>query len=184
MWQFFGVGEWSILAFLLTHPVWDVTFPVLIIINNSQHFYSHIPCGMWQTYIALVKSSKRFLLTHPVWDVTSLLFIYLKPFKFLLTHPVWDVTFSESPMHAILLISTHTSRVGCDSCYTCSPASPFKFLLTHPVWDVTVTFCSAKRSKEFLLTHPVWDVTDRKLCRWCTEKHFYSHIPCGMWPMP
>ena len=39
-----------------------------------------------------------------------------------------------------LLISTHTSRVGCD---IVSPVNSFtavpKFLLTHPVWDVTDT---------------------------------------------
>ena len=79
-------------GFLLTHPVWDVT---------------------WIAYIG--RSNDEFLLTHPVWDVTDWLLIYevdgdisthtsrvgcddktstvLKQTKkFLLTHPVWDVT--------------------------------------------------------------------------------------------
>ena len=56
-------------------------------------------------------------------------------------------------------ISTHTSRVGCDhstlkfSCYT------NRFLLTHPVWDVTYEIQKDSENKKFLLTHPVWDVT-------------------------
>ena len=79
-------------AFLLTHPVWDVTT------SNSS-----------------ATSSPTFLLTHPVWDVTITNqsgfnwldisthtsrvgcdarrlwnCITIKPF--LLTHPVWDVT--------------------------------------------------------------------------------------------
>ncbi len=35
-------------------------------------------------------------------------------------------------------ISTHTSRVGCDA-YSCRfKLFAVKFLLTHPVWDVTL----------------------------------------------
>ena len=33
---------------------------------------------------------------------------------FLLTHPVWDVTHIEEKIQLDVLISTHTSRVGCD----------------------------------------------------------------------
>ena len=33
-------------AFLLTHPVWDVTCWVRIYLQARQDFYSHIPCGM------------------------------------------------------------------------------------------------------------------------------------------
>ena len=79
-----------------------------------------------------------FLLTHPVWDVTS------KPRlrkwgaqQFLLTHPVWDVT--EEIVNVIhdFIISTHTSRVGCDFLRLPSYSPRAEFLLTHPVWDVT-----------------------------------------------
>ena len=39
-----------------------------------------------------------------------------------------------------LLISTHTSRVGCDDKTTVQGLKPYAFLLTHPVWDVTAIY--------------------------------------------
>ena len=101
------------------------------------------------------------------------------------------------------MISTHTSRVGCDSQRAGLLRNSTIFLLTHPVWDVTLMRCGAHTSKIFLLTHPVWDVTKRwkalnefvkisthtsrvgcddfpHRCP-CRQKDFYSHIPCGMW---
>ena len=120
---------------------------------------------------------------------------------FLLTHPVWDVTHSPVLALCLLLISTHTSRVGCD---VNQPLRDIldKFLLTHPVWDVTNKIlrrfscldisthtsrvgCDAfpyrigAGFKKFLLTHPVWDVT-RSGGVDCLGGNFYSHIPCGM----
>ena len=55
-------------------------------------------------------------------------------------------------------ISTHTSRVGCDMMINHSQC-PSKFLLTHPVWDVTKSRYRQLALHKFLLTHPVWDVT-------------------------
>ena len=104
----------AVLSFLLTHPVWDVT---------SCPFHASVPLA--------------FLLTHPVWDVTGLSQQYIKDKIFLLTHPVWDVTKAEEgqvqaythfyshipcgmwqydilPYCKGKIISTHTSRVGCD----------------------------------------------------------------------
>ena len=81
--------------FLLTHPVWDVTLYPLINTNFHENFYSHIPCGMWRYLISTGRSDKRFLLTHPVWDVTK---YFLRVFL-------------------CQIISTHTSRVGCDKFY-------------------------------------------------------------------
>ena len=78
--------------FLLTHPVWDVT---------AVH--------------TRTKQKNRFLLTHPVWDVTSLSRHQVFFLGFLLTHPVWDVTRPNVTYSGIRCISTHTSRVGCDS---------------------------------------------------------------------
>ena len=83
--------EWG---FLLTHPVWDVTpnrtrkRPTMRKISTHTsrvgcddtyggekrlllHFYSHIPCGMWQGAFTKIPSAVKFLLTHPVWDVTT-----------------------------------------------------------------------------------------------------------------
>ena len=87
-------GKVSIVSFLLTHPVWDVT-----------HLWNHPG-----------EISYLFLLTHPVWDVT--LGSSSKDGganAFLLTHPVWDVTTSQRSRRKKLTISTHTSRVGCDT---------------------------------------------------------------------
>ena len=60
--------------------------------SKGNHFYSHIPCGMWPLSLTVIVTSAGFLLTHPVWDVTELDEISNKGDIFLLTHPVWDVT--------------------------------------------------------------------------------------------
>ena len=79
--------------------------------------------------------------------------------KFLLTHPVWDVTAEKLEEYFKQLISTHTSRVGCDQFLPGCSRQGGGFLLTHPVWDVTFLSGKAVRPVKFLLTHPVWDVT-------------------------
>ena len=58
-----------------------------------------------------------------------------------------------------MLISTHTSRVGCDKFHVVNIDDMLKFLLTHPVWDVTYILLTLVLPLLFLLTHPVWDVT-------------------------
>ena len=55
-----------------------------------------------------------FLLTHPVWDVTNSFVLNFLTCGFLLTHPVWDVTDVSIFSKTLSVISTHTSRVGCD----------------------------------------------------------------------
>ena len=145
--------------FLLTHPVWDVTFWSVPVNSRQKDFYSHIPCGMWRETDLHDSAFGKFLLTHPVWDVTILQRLMLCLFQiFLLTHPVWDVTNFLRSYRAALdfyshipcgmwhggplqsywrnTISTHTSRVGCDETR------------------------ARKRSNIY---------------------NFYSHIPCGMW---
>ena len=94
---------------------------------------------------------------------------------------MWDVTEHSHQVWNYHGISTHTSRVGCDSICSsdiCHPnnfyshipcgmwlyASKLRlraitFLLTHPVWDVTCPLSSYSCICQFLLTHPVWDVT-------------------------
>ena len=100
--------------FLLTHPVWDVTPGSSYHGNNRRYFYSHIPCGMWLGMDTLSRTHKVFLLTHPVWDVTHHSPLLSSGLWFLLTHPVWDVTQHNLFHHFHWSISTHTSRVGCD----------------------------------------------------------------------
>ena len=78
---------------------------------------------------------------------------------FLLTHPVWDVTYCNYNWGKCSKISTHTSRVGCDFFFL-DFASLF-FISTHT---------SRVGCDFFLDTIPYF------------SRHFYSHIPCGMWP--
>ena len=94
-----------------------------------------------------------------MWDVTYSTYIFIASYQFLLTHPVWDVTRCVLIVYWGNLISTHTSRVGCDLPLLWLKACRVTFLLTHPVWDVTQCRQYVPEWIEFLLTHPVWDVT-------------------------
>ena len=99
----------------------------------------------------------EFLLTHPVWDVTE---TCISPFffkTFLLTHPVWDVTYFARMVKEKKLISTHTSRVGCDAVVGYSGF--VYYISTH--------------TSRVGCDHPV-------VKSYFVLKHFYSHIPCGM----
>ena len=108
----------SLVKFLLTHPVWDVT-----------------------GYIAIFPSNTKFLLTHPVWDVTQTL-PYKTNWQNISTHTSRVGCDSLPSFHiSWYKISTHTSRVGCDTISNNKTAINHTFLLTHPVWDVTVTKC-------------------------------------------
>ena len=181
MWLQSSCFPFCIRKFLLTHPVWDVTrdwsslelqhsisthtsrvgcdgycfyrrnelgisthtsrvgcdFGNIYARCNTFHFYSHIPCGMWHQPKPPQHQQEGFLLTHPVWDVTQ---------------NVCHVFFYTS-------ISTHTSRVGCDSRmqlgFSCI------FISTH----------TSRVGCDFSAPSSTPTIT-----------YFYSHIPCGMWP--
>ena len=92
----------NISSFLLTHPVWDVTQNPTVFLIWQKNFYSHIPCGMWQTIHYGVMVVFRFLLTHPVWDVTGYHGNNRRQNRFLLTHPVWDVTLQSGGAKALV----------------------------------------------------------------------------------
>ena len=111
------------MEFLLTHPVWDVTFPVPRHVGARLNFYSHIPCGMWHHVHGFSFHFLLFLLTHPVWDVTPFLYIIsINPINF----------YSHIPCGMWLLGSLFY-------------ANDYLFLLTHPVWDVTMSTVSLNR---------------------------------------
>ena len=150
---------WTVILYFYSHipcGMWrkgDYTYVEL------SNFYSHIPCGMWRYFFALLSCPARFLLTHPVWDVTAIHDDYGAAIAFLLTHPVWDVTHIEEKIQLDVLISTHTSRVGCDMPLI---ASGFYFRISTHTSRVgcDVGCCYGARFWiKFLLTHPVWDVT-------------------------
>ena len=92
--------------------MWRVISTANSLIGN---FYSHIPCGMWPTALNHLSSRVKFLLTHPVWDVTSYLFQTSCWFCHFYSHipcGMWLFLFHRLKM--VYIISTHTSRVGCD----------------------------------------------------------------------
>ena len=74
-------------------------------------------------------------------DVTIPLNALTAFIAFLLTHPVWDVTSYDFVLLCFIVISTHTSRVGCDNKLFLYLYMVYIFLLTHPVWDVTRLNC-------------------------------------------
>ena len=79
--------------FLLTHPVWDVTWHTRAVDGSGCNFYSHIPCGMWR-FSGGTGSEQIKISTHTSrvgCDDNSLRF-HVRADSFLLTHPVWDVT--------------------------------------------------------------------------------------------
>ena len=80
------------------------------------NFYSHIPCGMWQKQGEQVQVGLKFLLTHPVWDVTVTAFETGERVTVISTHTSRVGCDALKGYRGLILsiISTHTSRVGCD----------------------------------------------------------------------
>ena len=78
-------------------------------------------------------------------------------------------------------ISTHTSRVGCDTLSLNTPLIRSDFYSHIPCGMWRSQWKYNQRTDEFLLTHPVWDVTIHTVAFVGYDKNFYSHIPCGMW---
>ena len=144
--------------FLLTHPVWDVTANMRQKCPMLPFLLTHPVWDVTSSYSAKTQSS-AFLLTHPVWDVTFRLVFCCYCHIFLLTHPVWDVTFLLAQVAAFCLISTHTSRVGCDLAAK-QTATLLTYFYSHipcGMWRKSAESTTAQ--SWFLLTHPVWDVT-------------------------
>ena len=128
-WQFFHIiVKWRISP---TTEQIMFTFSILLF-----HFYSHIPCGMWLSYIWSIKITK-IISTH-----TSR--VGCDQSRWWLQNPCTISTHTSRVGCDICVcgqrrccdISTHTSRVGCDKDEE-DEESYRIFLLTHPVWDVT-----------------------------------------------
>ena len=151
-WQFFQmIVKWRISP---TTEQIMFTFSILLF-----HFYSHIPCGMWLSYIWSIKITK-IISTHTsrVECDSSSFELLSTSIVFLLAHPVWDVTGHIWQHQAVQWISTHTSRVGCD------PILPGS-------WH---------RQKHFYSHIPCGMRLSRRLALALIHQNFYSHIPCGM----
>ena len=71
---------------------------------------------------------------------------------------MWDVTSLRLHIRIHLLISTHTSRVGCDA--ECNRDLQDRFISTHTSRvGCDEQYFEDEELNKFLLTHPVWDVT-------------------------
>ena len=146
--------------FLLTHPVWDVTGFRQRKGFRQCNFYSHIPCGMWQRWRNGKNRRLRFLLTHPVWDVTPASGGSRRANKNFYSHiPCGMWLELRSQNHRKVIISTHTSRVGCDNII--HAITMYHIISTHTsrVGCDPNSFVLNFLTCGFLLTHPVWDVT-------------------------
>ena len=93
---------------------------------------------------------------------------------------MWDVTVLAIVLLPVPLISTHTSRVGCDTDWQSIRGTGYISTHTSRVGCDIVFIIHASDTSLFLLTHPVWDVTQEEGADIEVNKHFYSHIPCGM----
>ena len=157
---------------------------------------------MWLQSSCFPFCIRKFLLTHPVWDVTVERRKKFCETRFLLTHPVWDVTKFQNFLDRIaynfyshipcgmwpsnlwashfVLISTHTSRVGCDN--SCLSLNAIDGISTH----TSRVGCDPLRrlnlqSHTYFYSHipcGMWRISGRVLI---ALLNFYSHIPCGMW---
>ena len=152
----------AVFKFLLTHPVWDVTFFAVssfCAVTISTHT-SRVGCDSMELQYAI--DTPEFLLTHPVWDVTNLWNVgeihYLNFYSHIPCGMWRFTTYYEVPKDAI---STHTSRVGCDWLYS----------------DFSIEYK--------ISTHTSRVGCDTNLLRHVfLASNFYSHIPCGMWHCP
>ena len=101
--------------------------------------------------------------------------------EFLLTHPVWDVTNNTIILSFILLISTHTSRVGCDSAAALIVELRSNFYSHIPcgMWQHRQNYMQLIPNFYSHIPCGMWQEVES--IEWVC-KNFYSHIPCGMWP--
>ena len=137
------------------------------------HFYSHIPCGMWRGFGRTGRCDGNFYSHIPcgMWPCRSR-FSCIETGNFY-SHIPCGMWLKAVRLTSIwLLISTHTSRVGCDY-ITEAVRNFFKNFYSHipcGMWR-SGTWGNSGVEK-FLLTHPVWDVT----AIYSIFQSHYSHI--------
>ena len=123
-------------AFLLTHPVWDVTFSL-----TPSSFLSGI-----STHTSRVGCDLRIIQKDHVTQISTH------------TSRVGCDTLIINNVERNT-ISTHTSRVGCDYNILENTGEKIYFYSHIPCGMWRLCRRSSTKSSKFLLTHPVWDVT-------------------------
>ena len=145
------------------------------------NFYSHIPCGMWLTLLA-VSPFLMYFYSHIPCGMWLLCFRSILCHLHFYSHipcGMWPLRHVQS--FAPPSISTHTSLVGCDGVLPLHSWAESKFLLTHPLWDVTNNL-GAVLAPLAISTHTSLVGCDSKRDKFSNLVcNFYSHIPCGMW---
>ena len=138
MWRSSVVSVTFSYLFLLTHPVWDVTPTLHKQISDLLYFYSHIPCGMWRfgfpydiTFFTISTHTSRVGCDYKIadnaisgqlnfyshipcgmWHIYRLSLTLLFHFYSHIPCGMWRKCHRRHG--SVFLISTHTSRVGCD----------------------------------------------------------------------
>ena len=160
MWPKPRLKKWGVQQFLLTHPVWDVTYQTLLCRMHWQSISTHT------SRVGCDRQSQATITAH---------------LAFLLTHPVWDVTFAPAQLFATFWISTHTSRVGCDQKIVQIRES-FSYFYSHiPCGMWRWLYGIAVDLDDFYSHIPCGMWPKRDVLDAMNMYHFYSHIPCGMW---
>ena len=152
----------------LLHHTWYISthtsrvgcdFIVCIVVPNVLNFYSHIPCGMWQSKIRSFGGAINFYSHIPCGMWRRPVSSYDEAKAFLLTHPVWDVTITHS-----CIITTYTN------------------FYSHIPCGMWRGFCSINYSFENFYSHIPCGMWLLRITVWNNyNRNFYSHIPCGMW---
>ena len=193
--------------------------------TDRYHFNSLAPCGANLGSSDVTNLALLFQLTRPVWGEPRLLcgfaevignfnslapcganllvdFVSLTVSAFQLTRPVWGEPTMPLKVNGVLIISTHSPRVGrtslCPVLYVRSldfnslapcganrvvsvgRCSGHPFQLTRPVWGEPLKiFCKNVRNPKFQLTRPVWGEPACRICSRYHTQHFNSLAPCG-----
>ena len=160
---------------------------------------------MWRSKSSPLLRAWIFQSTHPAWDVTTERMYSVRclhNFNPHIPHGMWrdNLLITTLP----IMISIHTSRMGCDSVTAvtenatayfnphiphgmwhkppCGIVGSPPFQSTHPAWDVTErSILTPPVMLLFQSTHPAWDVTWLRILTQKTGINFNPHIPHGMW---
>ena len=130
----------------------------------EKNFYSHIPCGMWRTSGAGAANYSCYFYSHIPCGMWPNQICFARCRVVISTHTS-RVGCDLVIRHAVSIrnISTHTSRVGCDFSTWFLKYFIIYFYSHIPcgMWPSPELYVVA--SETFLLTHPVWDVTELHL---------------------
>ena len=124
--------------FQSTQPEWAATATVRQSDFGTFNFNPRSPNGLRLIYIGIEDTNKRFQSTQPEWAATKkrTYLMYCTP-KFQSTQPEWAATTLHRPISAMVKISIHAARMGCDGLDTKDVEKGIQFQSTQPEWAAT-----------------------------------------------